>query len=131
VDVIREVWSRRDSFEQERQQLLQQRRNTIRPGAMVLPVDTMKRRSSYGSQSNDLSGLSSFYSITEPWKRKATSPDSNRFSTSLNGTRRGSIFADDASMEHAKTVRGRLHWIGVMKDWGWEGKIYIFTINIY
>ena len=130
VDVIREVWSRRDSFEQERQQL-QLRRNTIRPGSVIVPVDTMKRRSSYGSQSNDLSGSSSFYSITEPWKRKATSPDSNRFSTSLNCARRGSTFADDASMEHAKTVRGRLHWIGVMKDWGWEGKIYIFTINIY
>ena len=21
------------------------------------------------------------------------------------------------------TARGRAHWLGVMKDWGWEGKI--------
>lgn len=26
------------------------------------------------------------------------------------------------SAEYEKTVRGRLHWIGVMKDWNWEGK---------
>lgn len=25
------------------------------------------------------------------------------------------------SVEQEKMVRGRLHWIGVMRDWGWEG----------
>jgi hypothetical protein len=35
---------------------------------------------------------------------------------------RGSRDAVNGATGTLLTVRGRLHWIGVMKDWGWEGK---------
>jgi hypothetical protein len=28
-------------------------------------------------------------------------------------------------LEHEYTVRGKLHWLGVMTDWNWEGTLYV------
>lgn len=35
--------------------------------------------------------------------------------------RRGSMNMTLENLEFEKTVRGRLHWLGVMRDWNWEG----------
>lgn len=37
---------------------------------------------------------------------------------------RGSRDAVNGATGTLLTVRGRLHWIGVMKDWGWEGEFF-------
>ena len=34
---------------------------------------------------------------------------------------RSSAYASPRNIEFEKTVRGRLHWISVMKEWNWEG----------
>jgi hypothetical protein len=37
----------------------------------------------------------------------------------------------DAEMEFDLTVRGKLHWVGVMKDWNWESKSSIHFFYWY
>lgn len=32
----------------------------------------------------------------------------------------------NGGMNPMYTVKGRLHWVGVMMDWGWEGKLNPF-----
>ncbi|KAL1965214.1 hypothetical protein VTN77DRAFT_5968 [Rasamsonia byssochlamydoides] len=110
IDVVREVWRRRDSFKADKQR--HQRRNPGRPGSYVAPVDTMKRTSSDGQD------LNAFYSLTEPWRRKVGGDDEGM--NLLSGDSRRRSFSSVENIEFEKTVRGRLHWIGVMKDWNWE-----------
>lgn len=44
---------------------------------------------------------------------------------------RGRDFTDGSDEMHFDhTVRGRLHWIGVMKDWQWEGKAEDFGLSL-
>jgi len=34
-------------------------------------------------------------------------------------------------MDPAYTVRGHLHWVGVMWDWGWEGKLALIPVHVW
>lgn len=82
VDVVREVWRRRDSFQAENQR--HRRRASSQTGAFTKPMDIM-------------------------------------FSTGSASSRRMSTMAGVERIELEKTVRGKLHWVGVMNDWKWEG----------
>lgn len=42
--------------------------------------------------------------------------------------RRKNSTEDTEPLEPEFTVRGRLHWLGVMKDWDWEGKSFCYLI---
>lgn len=33
----------------------------------------------------------------------------------------------NGGMNPMYTVKGRLHWVGVMMDWGWEGELIPFS----
>jgi hypothetical protein len=79
VDVVREVWRRRDSFQAENQR--HRRRATSQTDLLSKPVDI----------------------------------------TASTSARRKSTISAIGRIESEKTVRGRLHWVGVMKDWKWEG----------
>jgi hypothetical protein len=114
VDVVREVWRRRDAFKAEKQR--HRRRNSGRAGSYVAPVDTMKRTSSHGPPMGDDQDPHAFYSLTEPWRKRI-----GEGTPSMTDARR-STFSSAENIEFEKTVRGKLHWIGVMKDWNWEGR---------
>ncbi|KAL4898743.1 fungal-specific transcription factor domain-containing protein [Aspergillus ambiguus] len=80
IEVVREVWARRDAFETEKQR--RQLREMYGPTGDVVP----SRRSSA------VSGLE--------------------------------------NIEFEKTVRGPLHWVKVMQEWGWEGMLFHFCGSI-
>lgn len=52
----------------------------------------------------------------------AGSPDSNGFDGERFPRRPRPLPLNIGKMDPAYTVRGHLHWVGVMWDWGWEGK---------
>ena len=86
LDVVREVWARRDAFEAEKKQQRQARaagstggKDTAAAAAAVM--------------------------------------------------RRGSATASLGNIEYEKTVRGRLHWVNVMREWEWEGEFSCISRN--
>lgn len=52
----------------------------------------------------------------------AGSPDSNGFDGERFPRRPRPLPLNIGKMDPAYTVRGHLHWVGVMWDWGWEGR---------
>ncbi|OQE17917.1 hypothetical protein PENSTE_c019G08371 [Penicillium steckii] len=93
LDVMREVWSRRDALKAERRQS-GIKTNGRRPGSF----------SSEGKGSSVVRG-----------------PDSIPTGTSPVSKRRGSALSSLENIEFERTVRSRLHWVNVMGEWGWEG----------
>ena len=120
-EVIKEVWDRRDSDDADKYRQQFRRVTTRLPSGFTPPVETMKRKFSGQEQFNfpfmdwsDAFGGS---------KRRATQRDMGTLApTRINISRRQSNEMME-KLEFEKTVRGRQHWAGVMKDWGWEGEI--------
>ncbi|KAI9890659.1 MAG: hypothetical protein M1814_003728 [Vezdaea aestivalis] len=121
-DVVREVWDRRDKLELERTRALT-------PALSIMSdepaqQDCMIRKLSADSPStSDSFGWSETASVLA--RRRAT--DSSLSSRNLNVPpmiRRKSSenYADD-TMDFEISVRGSAHWVGVMRDWKWEGEI--------
>lgn len=100
MEVIQEVWARRDASQ----------------AVLYEQLHKHKRSLSGGAAGGGAGG--GFYSPPEPWKKdRAVST-----ATSRQSPRRGSAITGLENIEYEKTVRGRLHWINVMEQWGWEGK---------
>ncbi|KAK2746498.1 hypothetical protein FQN57_003124 [Myotisia sp. PD_48] len=119
LEVIREVWSRRDNYNLS---MLNSHRipyvvSVNRPG---------RRNSSIGSETTDEEMLG-----MEPDSHRVIIEDAElsplihavdpnlMLSPYTSVSRRGSSSLVD-NPDFEKTVRGRLHWIGVMSDWQWE-----------
>lgn len=90
LEVVREVWSRRDAYHANQQHR---------------PVPVTGRSGSYILDNS----------------RAGVSHNAMGQSASTN-TRRNSVALPLENLEFEKTVRGRLHWVNVMEEWGWEGK---------
>jgi hypothetical protein len=119
LEVTKEVWSRRDTYAAERMNL-----DNIRSDSFSLTLTRKRDIESFSEEfqaDDDVSWLEnrpkrraledlSGYSVPAP------SPAIEEPSTS-----RSSASGDVDFLEHAFTVKGRLHWLGVMKDWDWEG----------
>ncbi|KKY22580.1 putative c6 finger domain-containing protein [Phaeomoniella chlamydospora] len=150
VDVVKEVWRRRDAYEAEKAERLRMReRNRLgmampqpflgNPGdkrkslssedavdmnaflASGLPpgLDTFdghfhsKRRALVGSGSRPIPGRVSALTNTPnmPGQAMGLMPTSMRNRSSDSPTE---------NLDFEYTVRGHLHWVGVMNDWRWE-----------
>ncbi|PGH04199.1 hypothetical protein AJ79_07177 [Helicocarpus griseus UAMH5409] len=144
LEVVKEVWDRSDEF--DRQNINSTHIN------FVQPVDTTRRKSIYGfgkgsvvdienklreeSAMLEFSGqqLNNKPIITDPGISKMSRSLSSSQQGPLNHIRRGSFIPGLDNVDEERTVRGRLHWVSVMKDWGWEGKdtnaIYLSSISI-
>jgi len=97
LEVVREVWTRRDAYKVE-----QERKH--------------KR-----SRSNTV------YDSSETWRKVWGREERAVPSVTPRQTpRRSSAVSGLENIEHEKTVRGRLHWVNVMEKWGWEGKQELF-----
>ncbi|TKA67131.1 hypothetical protein B0A49_09285 [Cryomyces minteri] len=117
ADVLKELWSRRDAYEMSGQSCLR------------VPVATTSFHSSM---------LKRNYTVDEAvvddpfdWinsygggKRRAASGGDLEAPRALRlnppRPRRSSADLMTGAIDPHFTVRGRLHWLGVMKDWGWE-----------
>ncbi|KAJ5787591.1 hypothetical protein N7457_002581 [Penicillium paradoxum] len=106
LEVLKEVWRRRD---------------TMKPGG-VPQVAGSRRAGSFSSgdkeKVNLLPNEFSKYNLTSSHMR----PMQGRSGQPAPGlTRRGSALAALENIEFERTVRGKLHWVNVMAEWGWEG----------
>ncbi|KAI9372281.1 fungal-specific transcription factor domain-containing protein [Aspergillus egyptiacus] len=90
IEVVREVWARRDASENTQGQPCRQQGS-----------GTGNSRSTVGQ----VSGRNRvFYTGRSP----------------ITPSRRSSAVSPLENIEFDKTVRGRLHWVQVMQEWGWE-----------
>lgn len=125
LEVIQEVWDRRDAYDAE---IMRNSRRPSRSMSFATSVDTMKKPGDGGSaiaEEND-----DFASLLEPPKlqgnmqgRRSGAGSAGEFpAMRVSHGRRGSVVPTLENVEFEKTVRGSLHWVGVMRDWKWEGK---------
>ena len=120
LEVIREVWDRRDTFETES---VRHNRRSGRSLSFAAPIDTMKKNSGGSAIVEEPDEMGGMYELSSPQTRRSGAGFVGEFPTMrANHGRRGSVVPTSENVEFEKTVRGRLHWVGVMKDWKWEGK---------
>ncbi|PWW73671.1 hypothetical protein C7212DRAFT_216691, partial [Tuber magnatum] len=123
-EVMKEVWARRDKF-WESQEAIQ--RYSLSPTGTrfcsptldapiykrtISPVESEMEEEVYGWGGAALGENSDM----EP-KRRAVTDDFSVGPGVGGGNTPSEILA-----EHEMSVRGKLHWVGVMKDWEWEGE---------
>ncbi|KGO62330.1 Protein of unknown function DUF3468 [Penicillium expansum] len=106
LEVLKEVWERRDAMNARKEREIASSRaaESFSSGdrekmSSSLPTDFHKY-SLNGSHKGPIGGRS-----VQPTSRFA---------------RRGSALASLENIEFERTVRGRLHWVNVMAEWGWE-----------
>ena len=115
--VVKEVWERRDNREQERRR--QQHRaaaNHLLTGYM--PTKCMKKKRGLGEggvHDADFEDGSTGRAPQDAGPFQATKPRVSMLRQESSGQAPGGL-------DYALTVRGDLHWAGVMKDWKWEGE---------
>lgn len=123
-EVIQEVWTRRDADEAERNQA------KLHPPGSQMVVGSglpglMNQKRKFRSEQDILSDDGSDHEFAWAKRRvKSGSPYSDAGTGEIEYLpRRKSVdVLEDITFD--RTVRGPLHWIGVMKDWGWEGRTY-------
>ncbi|KAF2116920.1 fungal-specific transcription factor domain-containing protein [Lophiotrema nucula] len=116
LEVTKEVWNRRDAYTAES------------------PLDELERIDSFSptiSLKREFSSLSDDYDLDSPFawldegdsKRRATAMFDIPQPVPIKQERRDNMRRVDIGTELLDlefTVKGRLHWLGVMKDWQWE-----------
>ena len=115
--VVKEVWERRDNREQER---LRQRHRAAADHLLTgyMPTKCMKRKANSGDDGVHDADLNNGGS-----SKAAQSVEPSQSTKSGTATlRRESSGATPGGLDFELTVRGDLHWAGVMKDWKWEGE---------
>ncbi|KAF2689538.1 hypothetical protein K458DRAFT_384174 [Lentithecium fluviatile CBS 122367] len=120
LDVTKEVWCRRDAYASE--SLLFD--SDWDP--MIIPARPSLKRD-FSSILEDLQADGDFCWLEPTAKRRAVDGisvyDGLRpvpIKSEMSGGVRRSDLAGTESLEYDFTVKGRLHWLGVMKDWNWE-----------
>jgi hypothetical protein len=117
-EVMVEVWRRRDTVEQERAELANLRKGSLR--AEIVHSEINKRKF------EEECCLEEGFSFSDMLEDSSTvgaggvgdmnmSDRQRSFSVK---TRRQEPITEE--MDPELTVRGSLHWVGVMKDWNWE-----------
>lgn len=109
MDVTKEVWRRRDEHESQPVQ-----RRALVATANMRSSGTM--RPSGGERAGSHESPLDRSDGTFGRRRRPTSADIDPH-MSLQRPRSES----NGGLDPLYTVKGRLHWVGVMMDWGWEG----------
>ncbi|KAF2419001.1 hypothetical protein EJ08DRAFT_654115 [Tothia fuscella] len=103
AEVVKEVWDRRDEYE-------------LCTSKKIVPL---KQELSFDMDGSVMCGLDIEWGDPFGERRRRLNtlslPNSN-----LNCPRKASRDAASGEVDHAFTARGRLHWLGVMKEWNWE-----------
>ncbi|KGO75935.1 Protein of unknown function DUF3468 [Penicillium italicum] len=106
VEVLKEVWERRDAMNARREREMASLRSTE-------PFVLGDRERMSLSLPTDFRNYSLNSSHKGPTGGRSVQPTSRL-------ARRGSAVTSLENIEFEKTVRGRLHWVNVMTEWGWE-----------
>ena len=122
-EVIKEVWDRRDTDEADKRRKRHRRATSQNMlNDFMSPTDERMKRK-FKSEDNVIPSFD-WSDELGGGKRRATAQGFMGMDLGvvrLEQPRRKSVdVMQDIDFE--KTVRGRLHWLGVMKDWRWEGE---------
>ena len=104
-EVIKEVWSRRDA------DVVEKNRQRYRHS-----FTASKNKRTFDSEACNLCMDCSEHTGSNK-RRIGSFPSSMRPPTLVKR-----CTDDPECIDYERTVRGRLHWVGVMKDWNWEGQ---------
>ncbi|KAG9936480.1 hypothetical protein KCU98_g19840, partial [Aureobasidium melanogenum] len=122
VDVMEEVWRRRDEYKNKvlPSKVVPVRRNMVSTADLQSSGGNNRPAANRrGSSFNSIAGASEGTMAWANKLRRMTVGDPDKMD-SASISCRGSRDAVNGATGTLLTVRGRLHWIGVMKDWGWE-----------
>jgi hypothetical protein len=127
LDVTKEVWCRRDAYDAERKLLDDMQGDNFSTNA------PLKR--DFDSFFEDFQPDGDFCWLDSAPKRRAV--DSMSYPIPVvpspvileRPRRRQSSNDGTELLEHDFTVKGRLHWLGVMKDWNWESMCYSLLLT--
>ncbi|PGH13367.1 hypothetical protein AJ80_06361 [Polytolypa hystricis UAMH7299] len=108
LEVIKEVWERRDAHEMSKL-------GSQQPILAIPLVDSRQSDFPLEEGEPDLLNEGSYISLF------------NFQGEELIPVLGSSLTPAFDTLEFEKTVRGRLHWLGVMRDWGWEGMWFSFS----
>ncbi|KAJ5298295.1 uncharacterized protein N7443_006415 [Penicillium atrosanguineum] len=113
LDVLREVWARRDALRAGKQQDLPPPR---RPGSF-----SSEGKGSQGLRSPDTTPRALHGHINSADHHDRSMQGRTGSTPSKSGSqRRGSALSPLENIQFERTVRSRLHWVNVMGEWGWE-----------
>lgn len=136
-EVVKAVWDRRDQFKWEQQQT-----QTVLPsespyGSPSLEAHNPNRRfNAEGTEAGQFyrwdSGISEHSGMNPKSRTVDSSPGRQRL---RRVTKRSSTTGltgefEEGEMEYEVTVRGKLHWVSVMKDNNWEGN-FVPLISLF
>lgn len=128
LEVTREVWSRRDAYAAEGLSY-----NHSRNDSVSSATSSLKR--SFSSMSEDMEADGLFCWLDVGHKRRAMdgaglfeTPQPMPIKSERNEEKRRSKMRNEV-LQPDFSVKGRLHWLGVMKDWQWEGTYLLFTFK--
>ncbi|KAK7561683.1 fungal-specific transcription factor domain-containing protein [Phyllosticta citricarpa] len=114
LDICKEVWARRDAYEAR-----------IRP-RMKVATKSSHIRGSISPRGDRLDEPVRWNENFVGDRRSRRPPAMGHFDMSMppnvEKPRPSATEAGSGVEDREYTVRGRLHWLGVMKDWGWEGE---------
>lgn len=140
-EVMQEVWRRRDEIARQKEHELR-RKNGGRVGMSGIH-DNVRRfdeelANGIGNEEVSFSDLLNLNERGGRGQSRRASPVENRQRHSISGLSQGGfgelkaqrqaagLITED--MDQELTVRGRLHWVGVMKNWEWESKFDFFNL---
>ena len=123
LEVVREVWARRDRYELERAQEHRRQLSFGKCGGYSSAALKLKR--AFSAEEQDSSTLMERSNGVASLKRHATTGGGGLIEAQKAHVPQRPSAELSKSLEREKTVHGRLHWIGVMQDWNWEGTISV------
>ncbi|KAJ6014416.1 hypothetical protein N7540_009007, partial [Penicillium herquei] len=117
LDVVREVWARRDKLKAQKEQ-----QNIVSSGANSSGSADSEAKLKSGFRLPDNKPNSrGFHARTTSNDQHERSMQGTTGATTKSGTaRRGSALSPLENIEFERTVRSPLHWVNVMAEWGWE-----------
>ncbi|KAJ5092498.1 hypothetical protein NUU61_007368 [Penicillium alfredii] len=115
LEVLQEVWARRDAFQADKH-----RQDLLGSGRTGSFSNDDRAGASSAGRGDSSRTFNRVHKPTSPPKRPVEARSGTRASRS-GTSRRGSALSPLENIEFERTVRGRLHWVNVMAEWGWEG----------
>ncbi|KAJ5640749.1 hypothetical protein N7528_000374 [Penicillium herquei] len=117
LDVVREVWARRDKLKAQKEQ-----QNIVSSGTTGSGSAETEAKLKTGFRLPDNKpNPRGFHARTTSNDQHERSMQGIPGATAKSGTaRRGSALAPLENIEFERTVRSPLHWVNVMSEWGWE-----------
>ncbi|KAJ5706797.1 hypothetical protein N7488_006598, partial [Penicillium malachiteum] len=117
LDVVREVWARRDKLKAQKEQQSIVSSGTAGSG----PAETEAKLKTGLRLPDNKPNPRGFHARTTSNDQHERSMQAIPGATAKSVTaRRGSALAPLENIEFERTVRSPLHWVNVMSEWGWE-----------